>query len=160
MSVRQLTRKIEHMRKFVFFLVSLIVLGVSAQEKKFDPEKFDAEMEGYITQKAHLSQQEAAKLFPVFREMHKKQRGVYTRMRTLGKTKPADEEGCAEAIKVRDKCNLELKQLEQCYHQKMLQIVSASKLYDISKAESHYHRKMMKGWQHQGAKGKPKDKQR
>lgn len=148
------------MRKFVFFLVSLIVLGVQAQDKKFDPEKFDAEMEGYITKKAQLSQQEAAKLFPVFRELHKKQRCVYNRMRSLGKSKPADEAKCAEAIKVRDKCNLELKQLEQCYHQKMLQIVSASKLYDVIKAETHFYRKMMKGWQHSNAKGRQKDKQR
>ncbi len=146
------------MRKFAVLLMSLlVVLSASAQEKKFDPEKFDQEMEQYITKKAHLTQQEASKVFPVFREMHNKQRSVYQRMRALGKSKPADEAGCAEAIKVRDKCNLELKQLEQCYHQKMLQTVSASKLYDIIKAETYFYRKMMKGWQH--PKGKPKDKQ-
>ncbi len=136
------------MRKYVIILLWLVALGTSAQEKKFDPEKFDAEKEAYITKKANLSQQEASKLFPLFKEMQKKQRCVYKRMRSLGNSKPTDEAGCAETIKVRDKCNLELKQLEQCYHQKMLQVVSASKLYDVIKAETHFYRKMMKGWQH------------
>ena len=145
----------------------LVVLTASAQEqKKFSPAKFDAEMEQYITQKAALSQQEAAKLFPYFREMHQKQRELFRKMRKLSKDKPAGEAACAEVIKECDKCNLELKQLEQTYHQKMLQVVSASKLYDVIKAEEHFHRKMMKAWQGKRSKeGRntkewPKDKRR
>ncbi len=134
------------MRKYLLLLMSFVFLGVNAQEKKFNPEKFDAEMENFITDKAHLTQQEAAKLFPIFNEMHKKQRCVYKRMRALGLSKPTDEAGCAEAIKVRDKCNLELKQLEKCYHQKMLEVISASKLYEVIKAETYFYRKQMKGW--------------
>ena len=124
----------------------------------------DADMEEYIIRKANLDQQEAAKLFPIFKEMHKKQRSIYSRMRAIGNQKPADEAGCANAIKERDKCNLELKQLEQTYHQKMLQVISASKLYDVIKAETRFYRKMMKGWQAPNGKylpvGKPKDKRR
>ncbi|MBR3078775.1 MAG: hypothetical protein IKH01_03050 [Prevotella sp.] len=149
------------MEKFaVMILCLLLTQAVNAQEKKFSPEQFDAQMEEYITMKANLDQQEAAKLFPLFKEMHKKQRSVYSRMRALGNTKPANEAGCAEAIKERDKCNLELKQIEQQYHQKMLQVVPASKLYDIIKAETHFYRKMMKGWQKPNPNGKPKDKRR
>lgn len=149
------------MKKCLIVIMSLLmVLAVHAQEqKKFSPEKFDAEMEEYITRKAELDPQDAAKLFPIFREMHKKQRSIYSRMRGLGNQKPADDAACAEAIKERDKCNLELKQLEQHYHQKMLQVVSASKLYDVIKAETRFYRKMMRGWQksnHPG--GKQRDK--
>lgn len=151
------------MKKCLIVIMSLLMeLTVHAQEqKKFSPEKFDAEMEEYITRKAELDPQDAAKLFPIFREMHKKQRSIYSRMRGLGNQKPADDAGCAEAIKERDKCNLELKQLEQHYHQKMLQVVSASKLYDVIKAETRFYRKMMRGWQksnHPG--GKQRDKRR
>lgn len=153
------------MRHYIMILVSLlVVLTTNAQEqRKFSPEKFDAEMEEFITQKANLSQQEAAKLFPLFRDMHKKQRELFKRMRNLSKDKPADDAACAEVIRECDKCNLELKQLEQNYHQKMMQVVSPSKLYDVIKAENHFHRKMMKGWRgghHKGAKDWPKDKRR
>ena len=148
------------MKKVFIIVVSLMmVISLSAQEqKKFSPDKFDADMEGYIIKKANLDKEEAAKLFPIFKEMHKKQRSIYSRMRAMGNQKPADEAGCANAIKERDKCNLELKQLESTYHQKMLQVVSASKLYDVIKAESRFYRKMMKGWQNPN--GKPKDKRR
>ena len=136
-----------------------MALMVSAQEqRKFSPEKFDADMEAYITKKATLDQQEAAKLFPIFREMHKKQRAVHARMRGLGMSKPADDAGCANAIKERDKCNLELRQIEQNYHQKMLKVLSASKLYDVINAETHFYRKMMKGWQTPPPPFTPKDK--
>ena len=154
------------MKKGIIIIVCLMMaISLSAQEqKKFSPEKFDADMEEYIIRKANLDQQEVAKLFPIFKEMHKKQRSIYSRMRAIGNQKPADEAGCANAIKERDKCNLELKQLEQTYHQKMLQVISASKLYDVIKAETRFYRKMMKGWQAPNGKylpvGKPKDKRR
>ena len=66
--------------------------------------------------------------------------------------------GCANAIKERDKCNLELRQIEQNYHQKMLKVLSASKLYDVINAETHFYRKMMKGWQTPPPPFTPKDK--
>ncbi len=137
------------MKKYMMiFAFLLATVGMNAQEKKmFDPDKFDAELEKFITKEARLDQQEAVKLFPIFKEMYQKQRCVYKRMRALGKTKPSNEAECAEAIKMRDKYNLELKQLEQCYHKKMLQVISASKLYDVIKAETHFYRRTMKGWQ-------------
>ena len=150
------------MKKGIIIIISLMMaISLSAQEqKKFSPEKFDADMEEYIIRKANLDQQEVAKLFPIFKEMHTK----HSRMRAIGNQKPADEAGCANAIKERDKCNLELKQLEQTYHQKMLQVISASKLYDVIKAETRFYRKMMKGWQAPNGKylpvGKQKDKRR
>jgi len=68
-------------------------------------------------------------------------------MRDGGKEKPATEEGCAAAIRERDKLDIELKQLEQSYHKKMMQVLPASKVYDAIRAESQFHRRMMKGWQ-------------
>ena len=133
----------------------LVLLGCSlmlfmfcmAQEKKFSPEKFDAEMTAYITKQARLTDEEAAKLFPLLREMHKQQRCLYQKKRSYGKENPATEEGCANAIHNRDKLDIELKQLEQTYHKKMMCVLPASKVYDVIKAESQFHRQMMKGWQ-------------
>ena len=92
--------------------------------------------------------------------MHQKQRAAYGRIRTVTKQKPADDEACAAAIKECDKLNLELKQIEQTYHQKMLKVVSATKVYAAINAEGRFHRQMMKGWQHSNKrpKGQQKDK--
>jgi hypothetical protein len=141
----------------------LLTLMVSAQDqKKFSPEKFQADLEEFITKEAHFDQQEAAKFFPLLRELHAKQRAIYGRMRQT--PKPGDDAKCAEAIREWDKANIELKQLDQQYHKKMMQVVPASKLFDAIMAESRFHRKMMKGWRDQNGpfppKGKSKDKRR
>jgi hypothetical protein len=141
----------------------LLTLMVSAQDqKKFSPEKFQADLEEFITNEAHFDQQEAAKFFPLLRELQAKQRAIYGRMRQT--PKPGDDAKCAEAIREWDKANIELKQLDQQYHKKMMQVVPASKLFDAIMAESRFHRKMMKGWRDQNGpfppKGKSKDKRR
>ena len=152
------------MKRYTVILFSmLLTLMVSAQDqKKFSPEKFQADLEEFITKEAHFDHQEAAKFFPLLRELQAKQRAIYGRMRQT--PKPGDDAKCAEAIREWDKANIELKQLDQQYHKKMMQVVPASKLFDAIMAESRFHRKMMKGWRDQNGpfppKGKSKDKRR
>ncbi len=150
------------MKRYTVILFSMLMtLMVSAQDqKKFSPEKFQADLEEFITKEAHFDQQEAAKFFPLMRELQAKQRAIYGRMRQT--PKPGDDAKCAEAIREWDKANIELKQLDLQYHKKMMQVVPASKLFDAIMAESRFHRKMMKGWRDQNGpfppKGKSKDK--
>lgn len=147
------------MKKCVVILWCLLVsLVMSAQDKKFSPEKFEAELEQYITREANLDQQEAAKFFPLFKEMHQKQRPIYARMRKASKEKPADEKTAAETVRLCDKLNIELKQIEQQYHDRMLKELPAQKVYHAINAENSFHRKMMKGWQK--SKDKQKDRHR
>ncbi len=152
------------MKKYAVLLFCLLMaLMVSAQDqRKFSPEKFQADLEAYIAKEAHFDQQDCAKYFPLLRELHAKQRAIYSRMRPTDK--PGDDAKCAEAIREWDKANTELKQLDQQYHKKMMQVVKPSKVFDAIMAESRFHRKMMKGWQgHNGPfppNGKRKDKRR
>ena len=146
----------------VMLFCLLMTLMVSAQDqKKFSPEKFQADLEAFITREAHFDQQEASKYFPLMRELQAKQRAIYGRMRPTAK--PGDDAKCAEAIREWDKANIELKQLDQQYHKKMMQVVSPAKVFDAIMAESRFHRKMVKGWQAPGGQfpsGRPKDRRR
>ena len=153
------------MKKILFCLLTFALAVTTARAhdpQKFSPEKFQADLEEFITKEAHFDQQEAAKFFPLLRELQAKQRAIYGRMRQT--PKPGDDAKCAEAIREWDKANIELKQLDQQYHKKMMQVVPASKLFDAIMAESRFHRKMMKGWRDQNGpfppKGKSKDKRR
>lgn len=156
------------MKKYTVILCCLLMtLLVSAQDqKKFSPEKFQADLEDFIAKEAHFDQQDRAKYFPLMRELQAKQRGIYARMRQTAK--PADDAKCAEAIREWDKANTELKQLDQQYHKKMMQVVSPSKVFDAIMAESRFHRKMMKGWQAPTGRftpgkfpgGRPRDRRR
>lgn len=140
------------MKKILTIIVMLTaVIMVNAQggqqaQQRFSPEKFEADLQGYITKEAHLTQQEASKFFPVYKEMQEKQRALFDRQRELAKVKPSDEQGCLKVIKESDEIDLELKRIQQTYHARFIELLSASKVYDILKAEQRFHRHMMKNW--------------
>lgn len=140
------------MRKTLTIIVlTILTLCATAQERerterRFSPEQFVAELQKYITEEAGLTQQEAAKFFAVYKEMQEKQRALFDRQRELGRVKPADEQGCLKVIKESDEIDLELKRIQQNYHNRFVEMLSASKVYDILKAESRFHRRMMKNW--------------
>ena len=49
-------------------LMMMFVLGVNAEEQqKFSPEKFQADLEQYITNESGFTTEEAAKFFPIYR---------------------------------------------------------------------------------------------
>ena len=131
----------------ILILQLFMVVSVSAQggQQKFSPEKFDADMEKFVTEQAKLTQQEADKFFPLFREMHQKQRAVYHKIRQATKQQPADDKACETTLKECDKLNIELRQIEQAYHLKMMKAVPAKKVYDAIMAENNFHRRMMRG---------------
>lgn len=142
------------MKKTILMLLFLAVsFGGYAQhdqrhqaERRFSPEQFEAEQQQFITKHACLTPQEAAAFFPIYREMQKKQRAIFNRMREQGKIKPADNKGCEKYIKNRDELEVEQKRIQQTYHNKLLSVVSASKLFDAIIAEDIFFRQKMRNF--------------
>lgn len=114
------------------------------QRPPFDPKRFEAELEQYITTNASLTPQEASKFFPVYRQMMRKMRSCFDEMRRYHFVNPTDEKGCAEAIRRQDELDIEMKQLQQEYHSRFLYILPASKVLRIIKAEEKFHRQAFK----------------
>lgn len=142
------------MKKLVVICSMLLWVSVAfagEPQQKFSPEKFQADMEQFITKEACLSPQEAAAFFPLFREMLSKQRCLFNQMKVEGKIKPTDEEACKKAIQKRDQMEIELKSILQTYHNKFFGILPASKVYDVIKAEDKFHRGLFRNW----GKGNP-----
>jgi hypothetical protein len=144
-------------RTLLILFTSLLTLNLAAQPQqgmqgkqmpKFSPEMFEAQLHQFITREACLTPKEAAKFFPVYKEMQDKQRALYGRQRQMGRIKPANDEGCEKAIRQRDEIELELKRIQQKYHDRFLRIISASKLYDVIQAEDRFHRQAFRGWSH------------
>lgn len=136
------------MKKLLISTVLLLmcVLGVSAEEQqKFSPEKFQADLEQYITTEAGLTNEEAAKFFPLYREMQQKQRKVFNQMHELFKL-PKDEASCKRAVQRRDQLEIELKQIAQTYHNKFLRVIPASKVLGTIVAEDKFHRRAFRNW--------------
>ena len=118
-----------------------------AQEtRKFSPEKFQAEMEQFITKEANLTPEEAAKFFPLFREMQQKQRAIFEKVRKEGFVKPVDDASCRKLVERRDANELEQKRIQQLYHQKFFSVISPSKVFDVLIAEERFHRRAFRNW--------------
>lgn len=134
----------KNMKKVILTLLLVIAATVTfANPKpKFDPNRYNAELQQYITREAALSPQEAAKFFPLYREMQQKQRILFQQVHRYKRIKPTDEKSCRENIKKCDELDVQIKELQQLYHNKFLKILPASKVYDILKAEDKFHRQM------------------
>lgn len=131
------------MKRYLLSIAVLVlsVMSVMAHDpQKFSPEKFQADMEQFITKEASLTAEEAAKFFPLYREMQQKQRAVWNQMKDMGRNKPADETGCKQAVQKRDELELEQRRIIQTYHNKFFKVLPASKVYDVIIAENKFHR--------------------
>lgn len=131
------------MKRYLLSIAVLLlsVMSVMAHDpQKFSPEKFQADMEQFITKEASLTAEEAAKFFPLYREMQQKQRAVWNQMKDIGRNKPADETGCKQAVQKRDELELEQRRIIQTYHNKFFKVLPASKVYDVIIAENKFHR--------------------
>ena len=137
-----------NMKQIILITLFLFTLtSASAEEQqKFSPEKFQAELEQFITKEAGLTADEATKFFPLYREMQGKQRAIYKQMKDLGKNKPADEKACRKAVEKRDELELEQKRICQSYHEKFFNVIPPSKVYDVIKAENRFHRRAFRNW--------------
>ena len=127
------------LRTTVLMILMLCTFGVAnGQHRKrppFNPAKFEADLEQFITVNACLSPSQAASFFPVYRQMMKKQRALFDEMRRLRMINPKDNEACEEAIRKQDELDIQIKQLQQEYHGRFLMMLPANKVLSIIKAE-------------------------
>ena len=136
------------MKTTVIMILMLCTFGVAnGQHKKrppFNPAKFEADLEQFITVNACLSPSQAASFFPVYRQMMKKQRALFDEMRRLRMINPKDNEACEEAIRKQDELDIQIKQLQQEYHGRFLMMLPANKVLAIIKAEEKFHRQIFR----------------
>ena len=140
-------RKIMQYRFLALFAMLMICIASVAERPQgrkhpdgFNPKRFQAELEQFITTNACLTPQEAAKFFPVYRQMGKKMRMIFDEMRRTRHVNPNDNEACAEAIRRQDELDIQLKQLQQEYHARFMTILSPNKVFSVIKAEERFHR--------------------
>ena len=136
------------LRTTMLMILMLCTFGVAnGQHRKrppFNPAKFEADLEQFITVNACLSPSQAASVFPVGRQMMKKQRALFDEMRRLRMTNPKDNEACEEAIRKQDELDIQIKQLQQEYHGRFLMMLPANKVLSIIKAEEKFHRQIFR----------------
>ncbi len=120
-----------------------VSVASSQGNRKFDPARFEADLEKFITAEARLTQSEAAKFFPLYREMRQKQMAYFKKDRNLFKNiKSNDNKACEKAIREHDANEIAIKKIQSTYHGKFLKVLSPSKILQIMKAEDKFHRQL------------------
>ena len=132
---------------FILLLLTFVTLTVGAQPKKrppFNPAKFEADLEQFITSEACLTPREASRFFPIYRQMMKKQRMLFDEMRRFRQINPRDNKACENAIRKQDELDIQIKQLQQEYHSRFMYVLSPNKVLNVIKAEEKFHRQMFR----------------
>ena len=134
------------LRRYIISILLVLcgVLAIAQEPKKFDPAQFEANLEQFVATEARLTPAESAVFFPLYREMRKKQMAYLSAHRRWHYIDEADDKACADAIRRIDNNDIEIKRLQQAYHEKFLHILPASKVYRIIKAEDKFHRQQFK----------------
>lgn len=145
----------------IFFVLSLLLIGsigVAAQPKgkpQFNPDEFKQKLEEHIVQNAKLTSEEAAKFFPIFHEMKKKQHELQEQMFKLKKNCPspnaADKEFQSIIMSIK-RLNIEMAEVEETYYKRMCKTISAKKVYDAMNAEDAFYRRMFSRARHDDRK--------
>lgn len=142
----------------IVFLLTLCLPGIAQKKQnKASEDKFRAKKEAYITKKAELTPEEAAKFFPLYFELQDKKAENNRKAWAKGKTglnPNTTEEEYEEIFEAffdadEDNCELEKEYLEKCR-----KFLSNKKIYMALKAEIMFSRHMLKIVQEQEEKEK------
>ena len=138
------------MKRLFLTLISIAFLLLTAssqsRDKRLSKENYQAQLEQFIIQEAQFTAKEAADFRVIFKEMQNKQRKTFEAMKDDWHKPGRGEKECAEAIRQKDKMDIELKTLQQQYHNKLLKVIPASKVFKAIIAEDKFHRQMLRKW--------------
>lgn len=118
----------------------LMAASLPAVAQKFDPQRFDAERAAYMTKAAQLSAEDSVAFFTLFNEMQDKKRALHHQMKRIPKEQPSTEDSCRVAISGWDDIDLRMKAVEQDYHQRMMDALRPSQVFQLLKAEGEFCR--------------------
>ena len=138
------------MKRLFLTLISIAFLLLTAssqsRDKRLSKENYQAQLEQFIIQEAQFTAKEAADFRVIFKEMQNKQRKTFEAMKDIWHKPGRGEKECAEAIRQKHKMDIELKNLQQQYHNKLLKVMPASKVFKAIIAEDKFHRQMLRKW--------------
>ncbi len=138
-------------RLFLVLMVSFIgIIGAFAQDghrSKMSPEEFRQKQEAFITDKAELTQDEAAKFFPIYFELQDKKRALndraWSQIKRGKKEKMTEAEYEAIITNVLN-ARIASDKLEKAYFYRFKGILSCEKIFKVQGAEMRFHRELLK----------------
>lgn len=139
------------MKKQLLLIVLMFVgflSSVSAQKgpHNFSPQKFREDMENFIMINTGMTALDAKNFFPLYHEMHDKQRKInkeIMRLKKLKNTANLTDKDYKEYVARIMELKVEFAEIERDYYKKMCKVVSPRKVHAVLNAEDRFHRRML-----------------
>ena len=136
-------------RHYLFILLTFLCISLHAQKqgKGCSEEEFRAKKQAYLTEQAGLTQEEAAKFFPIYYELQKLKKEVNKKAWKKGKegknpqTTEAQYGEILNGFISSEEQNCEL---DKEYLKKYQSVLSNKKIYMVLRAEIKFNRNMLK----------------
>lgn len=154
------------MRKLIALVVLLcgfipVLWAVDGCDQHLSREEFRAKQKAFITEKAGLTKEEAARFFPIYFELQDRKKKLNDESWELihkGKNDKTTEAQYEEIIEKVSDNRIAADRLDRSYLDKFKKILSNKKIYLVQRAEMRFHREMIKGMNRKDGGGDPKKK--
>lgn len=117
------------------------------------PDEFRAKQKAFIIEKAGLTNEEAAKFFPLYFELQDRKKQLNDEAWTLlrkGKDKETTEAQYQEILEGVYDARIASDRLDKTYFDKFKKILSYKKIYLVQRAEMRFHRELLRGMHKKG----------
>ncbi|MDE5676399.1 hypothetical protein [Phocaeicola sp.] len=138
-------------QKLTTLLILLSInISIQAQDKKkegFSKEEFRSRQEAYLTQKAEITKEEAARFFPIYFELQDRKKAINDKaweQARKGKDPQATNADYEQIIEGIVKARIEAGKLDLEYLLRFKKILSPQKIYKLQRAEMKFHRDLLK----------------
>lgn len=112
-------------------------------KEKFSPEEFQKNLEEYIVRETGMTVLEASQFFPLFHELHDKQREMNQKIMKLKRKGQKDkytDMDYAERVEKICELKVESAEMEKDYYKKMCRKVNPQKVFEAMHAEDRFYR--------------------
>lgn len=132
---------------FVFIGGATLSFAYDGYNQHLSPDEFRAKQKAFIIEKANLTQAEADKFFPLYFELQDKKREIndnaWKLMRKGKDDKMTDAQYEEIILQIYD-LRIESDKLDKTYYAKYKKVLSPKKIFQIQRAESKFHREILK----------------
>ncbi len=148
------------MKKLIVLLVMMIFGAMSllragdGNGAPLSPDEFRAKQKAFIIEKAGLTNEEAAKFFPLYFELQDRKKQLNDEAWKLirkGRDEKTTEAQYEEILEGVYDARLASDRLDKTYFDKFKMILSYRKIYLVQNAEMRFHRELLKGMHRKGA---------
>lgn len=153
------------MKKLIVLFVMIcgiipLLWAADRGDQHLSRDEFRVKQEEYITEKADLSKEEAAKFFPLYFELQDRKKQLNDEAWNLlrkGKNENTTEAQYGEIMEGVYDARIASDRLDKTYFDKFKKILSCKKIYLIQQAEMRFHRELLKNMHQKGKGGPAKD---